>query len=92
MYDVSCNERCVWGFLKDTSKTSMNAVIIRELLTKFTTNEIMNWKEMCTEYESELRNGPANSTAATVFTSKTEDGNKRWKDLKIRVVEHVSKL
>ena len=52
----------------------------------------MNWKELCTEYELELRNGPANSTAATVFTSKTDDGNKRWKDLKVRVVEHVSKL
>ena len=50
----------------------------------------MNWKELCTEYETELRNGPANSTAATVFTSKTDEGNKRWKDLKVRVVEHVS--
>ena len=50
----------------------------------------MNWKELCTEYETELRNGPTNSTAATVFTSKTEEGNKRWKDLKVRVVEHVS--
>ena len=50
----------------------------------------MNWKELCTEYETELRNGPTNSTAATVFTSKTDEGNKRWKDLKVRVVEHVS--
>lgn len=56
------------------------------------THELMNWRDLCRDYEEELRNGALPNAANSVFTSKTEGGNKRWKDLKIRVVEHVSLL
>ena len=46
----------------------------------------MQWKEVCDTYETELREGSGH----VVFSSKTEAGNKRWADLKIRTVEHVS--
>ncbi len=65
------------------------SLVDRELLSKFTTNELMRWKDLCEEYEPELSQAPENSTAGTVFSAKSEDGKKRWKDLKIRVVEHV---
>ena len=45
----------------------------------------MRWDEVCQTYEGELRTG----SGETVFSVKTEDGNKRWADLKIRTVEHV---
>lgn len=60
-------------------------VSCRSLLKLFTTAEIMRWTEVCSTYEAELRTG----SGEAVFSSKTEDGNKRWADLKIRTVEHV---
>lgn len=60
----------------------------REFLQLFTNKEIMRWKELCQTYEQELRNVAPGSS---VFSPKTDEGNKRWKDLKVRVVEHVSK-
>jgi 26S proteasome regulatory subunit N5 len=57
------------------------------LLDLFLTNEIMNWRDFVSKYEAELR---GSSPGANIFNSKTEDGNKRWTDLKNRVVEHVS--
>ena len=59
----------------------------RELLKLFTTNEIMRWKELLQIYESELRTAFPGSD---IFSAKTEEGAKRWADLKVRVVEHVS--
>ena len=59
----------------------------RELHRLFTTMEIMRWKEVCEKYESELRNDEPGSS---VFSAKTDEGAKRWTDLKARVVEHVS--
>lgn len=41
------------------------------------------------DYGKELREGSPDSPATEVF-SCSEDGEKRWKDLKNRVVEHVS--
>ena len=62
-------------------------VFFRDLLKLFTTREIMRWKDVVQTYETELRTKhPGN----TVFDPKTEEGQKRWGDLKIRVVEHVS--
>ena len=59
----------------------------RELLKLFTTSEIMRWKDLCQKYQKELQDvAPGNQ----VFNPKAEDGIKRWKDLKARVVEHVS--
>lgn len=62
----------------------------RELLKCFTTTELINWKQLCTTYESELKFGSASSPATHVFNTKLEGGAKRWTDLKNRVVEHVS--
>ena len=47
----------------------------------------MRWSYIKELYESELRT----STFATgVFEPATDEGNKRWEDLRKRVVEHVS--
>lgn len=47
----------------------------------------MRWSYVKELYESELRT----STSATgVFEPATDEGNKRWEDLRKRVVEHVS--
>lgn len=59
----------------------------RDLLKCFTTAELMRWSYVKELYESELRT----STSATgVFEPATDEGNKRWEDLRKRVVEHVS--
>lgn len=49
----------------------------------------MRWASLVEDYGKELREGSADSPATDVFTN-TEEGEKRWKDLKNRVVEHVS--
>lgn len=49
----------------------------------------MRWASLVEDYGKELREGSADSPATDVFTY-TEEGEKRWKDLKNRVVEHVS--
>lgn len=59
--------------------------VYKNLLKLFTTNEIMRWKDLVTTYEAELR---TRHPGVAVFDPKTEEGNKRWADLKIRVVEH----
>jgi len=59
--------------------------VYKELLTLFTTNEVMRWAELCQRYEQSLRSVVPGSK---VFDATKEDGNKRWADLKIRVVEH----
>ena len=47
----------------------------------------MRWSYVKELYETELRT----STSATgVFEPATDEGNKRWEDLRKRVVEHVS--
>ena len=59
----------------------------KEILDVFTTAELIQWKDLCQNYENELRVGTTAEVATDVF-SKTDDGNKRWADLKIRAVEH----
>lgn len=49
----------------------------------------MRWTSIVDEYGKELREGSLDSPATDVF-GYTEEGEKRWKDLKNRVVEHVS--
>ena len=61
----------------------------RDLLKQFTTMELMRWAALVEDYGKELREGSPDSPATDVFDC-TEDGEKRWKDLKNRVVEHVS--
>lgn len=59
----------------------------RDLLKCFTTAELMRWSYIKEVYESELRTG---SSATGVFEQATDEGKKRWEDLRKRVVEHVS--
>lgn len=47
----------------------------------------MRWSQIKELYESELRAG---ASATGVFDMGTDEGNKRWEDLRKRVVEHVS--
>lgn len=61
----------------------------RDLLKQFTTMELMRWASLVEDYGKELREGSPDSPATDVFTY-SEEGEKRWKDLKNRVVEHVS--
>ena len=61
------------------------ADVCRDVLKLFLTPEIMRWSDVCATYEKELRT----ASGASVFTSQSENGNKRWADLKIRTVEHV---
>lgn len=63
--------------------------ICRDLLKQFTTMELMRWTSLVDDYGKELRDGSPDSPATDVF-SYSEEGEKRWKDLKNRVVEHVS--
>lgn len=63
----------------------------RELLHLFTRAELIVWQGLCQNYEKELRHG--NTTVppqppTDVFTTQGTLGNKRWQDLKQRVVEH----
>lgn len=60
----------------------------QDLLKQFTTNEVIQWKPFCQQYESELKFGSAGSPPTNVFNTKLEGGAKRWADLKNRVVEH----
>lgn len=66
-----------------------SAFICRDLLKQFTTMELMRWTSLVEDYRKELRDGSPDSPATDVF-SYSEEGEKRWKDLKNRVVEHVS--
>lgn len=55
------------------------------MLRLFVNPELIKWSGLCEIYETELR-------STEVFTASTEDGRKRWDDLKNRVVEHVRHL
>uniref|UniRef100_A0AAQ5ZYM1 26S proteasome non-ATPase regulatory subunit 12 n=1 Tax=Amphiprion ocellaris TaxID=80972 RepID=A0AAQ5ZYM1_AMPOC len=59
----------------------------KDLLKQFTTMELMRWASLVEDYGKELREGSPDSPATDVF-SYSEEGEKRWKDLKNRVVEH----
>lgn len=69
------------------SDTELSA-LCRDLLKLFTTMELMRWSTLVEDYGVELRKGSSETPATDVFSS-TEEGEKRWKDLKNRVVEHV---
>ncbi|KAI2663422.1 26S proteasome non-ATPase regulatory subunit 12 [Labeo rohita] len=59
----------------------------RDLLKQFTTMELMRWSSVVEDYGKELREGSMGTPDTDVFTC-SEEGEKRWKDLKNRVVEH----
>jgi len=52
----------------------------KNILEKFITNELISQADFCQEFEGELRQTDA--------FSRTEMGDKRWGDLKNRIVEH----
>jgi len=60
----------------------------RDLLTLFTTAELVQWRDLCRDFEKELREMTPGSTAGEVLRRGTEGGDKRWADLKVRCVEH----
>lgn len=64
-----------------------------EMIKMFTNRELINWKG-CEPYIQQLlrTGGPELETQPTNAFDLTEAGNKRWNDLKNRVVEHVSRL
>jgi 26S proteasome regulatory subunit N5 len=68
----------------------MNIFVHRELLNLFVHPELIRWAGLCNIFEKELKFGAPNSAPTKVFASETEFGEKRWTDLKKRVVEHVS--
>ncbi|KAL0111022.1 hypothetical protein PUN28_012789 [Cardiocondyla obscurior] len=55
--------------------------IYKELLRLFVNPELIKWSGLCEIYERDLR-------STEVFSSSTEEGCKRWTDLRNRVVEH----
>lgn len=59
--------------------------IYNDLVKLFTTSEIMRWRDLCQQFEEHLR---AAAPGNDIFKAKSEDGEKRWKDFKIRMVEH----
>lgn len=52
--------------------------------------ELIRWAGLCNTFEKDLKQGTLNVAPTKVFTPGSEFGDKRWDDLKKRVVEHVS--
>jgi len=59
----------------------------KQVLEQFTTPELISQARFCELFEKEVRDGGEKSPATTVFT-RDEAGEKRWTDLKSRIVEH----
>lgn len=59
----------------------------KKLLKAFTTAEIISWNFVTSQYELLLRQGTPTCLATEVFQAD-EQGQKRWKDFKSRIVEH----
>jgi len=57
------------------------------LLEEFTNLELIDQAKFSDRYEAHLKNGTSGVSATTVFDN-TDAGQKRWADLKKRVVEH----
>lgn len=60
----------------------------KKLLKAFTTHEIISWSFIESQYEDLLRQGTQTCLATDVFEIGNENGEKRWKDFKSRIVEH----
>uniref|UniRef100_A0A0V0G3D9 Putative 26s proteasome regulatory complex subunit n=1 Tax=Triatoma dimidiata TaxID=72491 RepID=A0A0V0G3D9_TRIDM len=60
----------------------------KELLRLFTNAELIKWSGLCEVYETLLKTGSGDIKPTQVFTPGTELGEKRWKHLRSRVVEH----
>lgn len=62
----------------------------RELLKMFINPELIQWSALVSIYENILKLGTDQFPATDVFNPNIEEGRGRWKELKNRVVEHVS--
>lgn len=60
----------------------------KELLKAFTTAELIFWNQVVEQYETLLRIGTPACPPTDVFPIGNEQGDKRWKDFKSRIVEH----
>ncbi|CAA9997989.1 unnamed protein product [Nesidiocoris tenuis] len=60
----------------------------KELLRLFINPELIKWSGLCDVYEKLLKNGTDEIRPTTVFQANTEMGDKRWKTLRSRVVQH----
>jgi len=60
----------------------------KSLLEQFINQELIDQKKLVQIYGPELKQGSKDSPPTEVFNDKTEEGRKRWDDLKSRVVEH----
>ncbi|GAB1600228.1 26S proteasome non-ATPase regulatory subunit 12-like [Argonauta hians] len=60
----------------------------KELHGLFTTSELINWKQVCADFETDLKEGSKSCPATHVFSTNSIGSKKRWQDLKNRVVEH----
>ena len=88
----------IWNKFRNTGtniafrKYSIDKLLLsssRELLQRFKTQELIHWKDILKNFETDLKQGSKDDTATSVFAN-TDDGKKCWEDFKIRVVEHVS--
>lgn len=72
-----------------TEKSLEEIPLYKSLLTMFNTPELIRWRVLTQTYEVVLRSGIP-ECSATGCLGTDEAGQKRWTDLKNRVVEHVS--
>lgn len=66
------------------------AFLYRELLRLFINPELIKWSGLCDVYENVLKRGNPELPPTSVFSPGNADGEKRWRHLRTRVVEHVS--
>ena len=57
-------------------------------MEEFINQELIDQKKLVQLYGPELKQGSKDSPPTSVFNEKSEEGRKRWDDLKNRVVEH----
>jgi len=62
--------------------------IYQELMSTFTVQELINWKQFCNQYQKILQEGAKASPPTGAFDVKSDAGKKRWDDCNTRVVEH----
>ncbi|CAF3308418.1 unnamed protein product [Rotaria sp. Silwood2] len=63
----------------------------KDVLQRFKTQELIHWKDILKNFKYELKNDTKDDPVTNVFTN-TDDGKKRWKDFKVRVVEHNMRI
>lgn len=80
--------------IKQTHAKSINSPsvdpIYEQLLRKFTGKELISWSTLSVEVESSLRSTDSGGKIVHqdgLFAPETEDGDKRWEDFELRVIE-----